>query len=162
MAEEVWEIKLYAIRYFWLTKKNPGLQLKMILQRCKSSKCNFLKINKKTTTKWTCTTCKTCFLRSLSLFTKGKVNPKLNMLGQLILDIHSAVNMMGFISLLLLVNYISASIECSSFLQQIIWCSTASSFQGRISFSQFCLSLRWILQHHFHQLCLTKNSLYHM
>lgn len=46
------------------------------------------------------------------------------MLGQLILGIHSAVNLMievqKFISLLLLVNYVVATIEGSSFLQQII------------------------------------------
>lgn len=46
------------------------------------------------------------------------------MLGQLILGIHSLVNLMievqKFISLLLLVNYVVATIEGSSFLQQII------------------------------------------
>lgn len=42
------------------------------------------------------------------------------MLGQLILGIHSAVNLMRSRSLLLLVNYVFATIEGSSFLQQII------------------------------------------
>lgn len=46
------------------------------------------------------------------------------MLGQLILGIHSAVNLMievqKFISLLLLVNYVFATIEGLSFLHQII------------------------------------------
>lgn len=46
------------------------------------------------------------------------------MLLQLILGIHSLVNLMievqKFISLLLLVNYVVATIEGSSFLQQII------------------------------------------
>lgn len=46
------------------------------------------------------------------------------MLGQLKLGIHSLVNLMievqKFISLLLLVNYVVATIEGSSFLQQII------------------------------------------
>lgn len=48
------------------------------------------------------------------------MNLKLNMLGQLILGIHSAVNLMRSRSLLLLVNYVFATIEGSSFLQQII------------------------------------------
>lgn len=42
------------------------------------------------------------------------------MLGQLILGIHSAVNLMRSRSLLLLVNYVFATIEGLSFLQQII------------------------------------------
>lgn len=42
------------------------------------------------------------------------------MLGQLILGIHSAVNLVRSRSLLLLVNYVFATIEDSSFLQQII------------------------------------------
>lgn len=42
------------------------------------------------------------------------------MLGQLIVGIHSAVNLMRSRSLLLLVNYVFATIEGSSFLQQII------------------------------------------
>lgn len=42
------------------------------------------------------------------------------MLGQLILGIHSAVNLMRSRSLLLLVNYVFAIIEGSSFLQQVI------------------------------------------
>lgn len=42
------------------------------------------------------------------------------MIGQLILGIHSAVNLMRSRSLLLLVNYVFATIEGSSFLQQII------------------------------------------
>lgn len=43
------------------------------------------------------------------------------MLGQLIVGIHSAVNLMRSRSLLLLVNYVFATIEGSSFLQQIIF-----------------------------------------
>lgn len=42
------------------------------------------------------------------------------MLGQLILGIHSAVNLVRSRSLLLLVNYVFATIEGLSFLQQII------------------------------------------
>lgn len=42
------------------------------------------------------------------------------MLGQFILGIHSAVHMMRSRSLLLLVNYVFATIEGSTFLQQII------------------------------------------
>lgn len=42
------------------------------------------------------------------------------MLGQLILGIHSAVNLVSSMSLLLLVNYVFATIEGSSFLQRVI------------------------------------------
>lgn len=62
------------------------------------------------------------FYRFLTIIIyKGKVNLKLNMLGQLIVGIHSAVNLMRSRSLLLLVNYVFATIEGSSFLQQIIF-----------------------------------------